>query len=112
MQSELSFWDEDIVLEAAIEKQHLSKTIRDINYHNIIEKPSTDLQRDIVEQTIRDHPEGITDLEICIITGFSRSSVTARRNELSGVMAIGYVKIIDPDGDRLNTLWGYSDVSL
>jgi len=46
-------------------------------------------------------------MEIAVLTGISRSSVNARRNELSDVTAVGYAKYTDGFGkDHLNTLWG------
>jgi len=83
----------------------LSFYVRDENYKQTLQKEETNVQRDIIRHILVGHPEGITDLEICNITGISRSSVTARRNELKDVEAIGFAKIITSDGDRLNTLW-------
>jgi len=90
------FYEDDVV----------PKTIRDINYIQTMERDDTNIQRNIIKKILEAHPEGITDLEICILTGFSRSSVCARRNEIQGVRPVGYAKIITVDGDRLNTLWG------
>lgn len=84
----------------------LSVYIRNLSYLQAQSEPHTDIQRDMVKDTIEGHPEGITDLEICISTGISRSSVNARRNELDGVVAVGFAKITSKEGDRLNTLWG------
>lgn len=82
------------------------KKIRDINYKTIIQHEDTNIQRNIIHKMLLSHPEGVTDFEICILTGFSRSSVTARRNEIPEAKAIGFAKITDKNGDRLNTLWG------
>lgn len=84
----------------------VAKTIRDINYIQTMERDDTNIQRNIIKKMLEAHPEGVTDLEICILTGFSRSSICARRNEIHGVKPVGYAKIIDEHGDRLNTLWG------
>lgn len=83
----------------------LSHYVRDESYKQIINDNHTDIQREIIRNTILNHPEGITDLEICITTGIRRSSVTARRNEIPDMMAIGIAKITDEYGDRFNTLW-------
>lgn len=85
--------------------QSLSKQIRDYSYKQVIQKEDTNIQRNTIRHILLGHPEGITDLEICVLTGFSRSSVTAHRNEIPAVAAVGYAKIIDEQGDRLNTLW-------
>jgi hypothetical protein len=82
------------------------KTIRDLSYHKAMQNPETSVQRNVIHKIIQGHPEGITDLEICLLTGFSRSSVNARRNEIPDVCPVGYAKIVDEYGDRLNTLWG------
>lgn len=108
MQTELSFYEEETLLEQGLEKnRELSKTIRNIEYHKTQNNEYTSIQRNIVDKIITGHPEGITDLEICILTGFSRSSINARRNEIPDVIAVGYAKYIDEMGrDHLNTLWG------
>jgi len=67
---------------------------------------NTALQRNIIKKILESHPEGITDLEIELLTGFKRSSITARRNEIDVVIIKGYAKIVDKWGDRLNTMWG------
>ena len=85
-----------------------SRVIRDINYFQSKNSDVSGVQRSIISKMIHAHPEGITDFEICAFTGFSRTSVTARRNEIYGVKPIGFAKIITEDGDRLNTLWGVS----
>ena len=97
MQVELIFEEEN--------NDGLGKTIRDINYQQIKNKEETNIQRNIIRHILVSHPEGITDLELESITGFKRSSITARRNEITGMVAVGYAKIIDKDKDRLNTLW-------
>ena len=84
----------------------ISQYVRDHSYRQIIKKERTNIQRNLVKATIHSHPTGITDLEICILTGISRSSVTARRNEIPEVIPVGIAKIVEKDGDRLNTLWG------
>lgn len=75
------------------------------SYKKTIHDEDTNVQRNVIRKILQGHPEGITDLEICILTGFSRTSVTARRNEIKDVKAIGYAKIIGQKTDRLNTLW-------
>jgi hypothetical protein len=75
-------------------------------YKKVQNHKDTDVQRNVVYQIIKCHPEGITDMEISIITGISRSSINGRRNELPDVKPVGYAKIVDSWGDRLNTLWG------
>lgn len=83
------------------------KTVRDISYKNIINQSHTDIQREIVGRIIASHPEGITDREICMMTGIRLSSVNARRNELSNIGAVGIAVYTDDHGDsHLNTLWG------
>jgi len=96
MQTEISFFDEKID----------PKTIRDLSHYKAMQNPETSIQRNIIHKIITGHPEGITDIEICILTGFSRSSVNARRNEIPDVRPVGYAKVVGEDGDRLNTLWG------
>lgn len=83
-----------------------SKVIRDISYKRVMVDDDTCIQRNIIYKMIQSHPEGLTDFEICVLTGFSRSSVCARRNEIPNVRPVGYAKIVDVFGDRLNTLWG------
>lgn len=94
------------LLDFADEK--LSRTIRNLSYEQILSDKITNIQRERIAQIIQMHPEGITDLEICILTGLSRSSVTGRRNEIPWVVPIGFAKIQGDNGenDRLNTLWG------
>lgn len=87
----------------------LSSYVRNESYKQVQRNPNTEIQRGLVECIIRGHPEGITDLEICILTGISRSSVCARRNEIPSVHAVGIAKIRDEYGDRLNTLWGLTN---
>ena len=86
----------------------LGKKVRNYSYNRIVDKEETSIQRNIIRKLLMAHPEGITDLEICIITGFKRSSVNARRNEIPEAIGVGIAKIVDIDGDRLNTLWGFS----
>lgn len=112
MQTELTFEQEDFILEDGLEKnkEQLSKQVRNHSYLVTMGKPDTDTQREIIESIIEDHPEGVTDTELCILTGISKSSVTARRNEIEGVIPIGIAKYVDCDGmDRFNTLWGIKD---
>ena len=75
-------------------------------YKKVVEHKNTGFQRNVVYNIIKSHPEGITDMEISIITGFSRTSVNGRRNELPDVVPVGVAKIVDEWGDRFNTLWG------
>jgi len=106
MQQNLSFYEEETLLEEALEKnRELGKTIRNISYKQTIQDEHTGLQRNVIRHILTGHPEGITDLELCILTGFSRTSVCARRNEIPEATAVGYAKIINENGDRLNTLW-------
>jgi len=106
MQQDLDYYQEDYILEQGMERnRELGKTIRNINYKQTIQDEHTGLQRNVIQHILRGHPEGITDLEICILTGFSRTSVCARRNEIPDVIAVGFAKIITEFGDRLNTLW-------
>jgi len=83
----------------------LSQYARDESYKQTMQREDTNIQRNIIRKMLMAHPEGITDLEICILTGFSRSSVCARRNEIQEATAVGFAKITDEYGDRLNTLW-------
>ena len=108
MQTELSFEQEDSILEEGLE---LGKKIRDYSYKQVINDTHTGIQRETVRNVILSHPEGVTDLEICVTTGISRSSVTARRNEIHNVVPVGIAKIrtYDGEGDRLNTLWGIDE---
>ena len=83
------------------------KEIRDISYKVVIKDNNTNVQRDLVYNTIQKHPEGVTDIEICLITGISRSSVNARRNELKHIIPVGLAVYTDDYGYcRLNTMWG------
>ena len=87
----------------------ISSYVRNMSYKQVIQKEDTNIQRNIIKRILQAHPEGVTDLEICILTGISRSSVCARRNEIKNVIVVGIAKIHDRDGDRLNTLWGISN---
>lgn len=88
------------------EIRKLGKQVRNYSYKQITQDDRTDIQRNIIHKILQGHPEGITDLEICNITGFPRSSVTARRNEIPNVVGVGIAKIVcDGEADRLNTLW-------
>lgn len=117
MQTELSFEQEDMLLEIALDKHHkkdpdftLSEIIRNISYKQTQQNEHTSIQRNIVDKIITAHPEGITDIEICIITGFSRSSVNARRNEIKNIIPIGIAKYTDEYGnDHMNTMWGKTE---
>jgi transcription initiation factor IIE alpha subunit len=96
MQTELDFID--------------PKEVRDISYKTIIISKDTDVQRNLVYNAILGHPEGITDTEICILTGISKSSVNARRNELRRVVPVCVAVYTDEHGYcRLNTMWGIND---
>jgi hypothetical protein len=117
MQDLLDFYMEDYILEDGLEKHResrqknvgksLGEMVRDYSYRQIVNKEDTVCQRAIIDTIINSHPEGITDLEICILTGISRSSVNARRNELDDVIPVGFAKYTDERGnDHLNTLWG------
>ena len=83
----------------------LSFYVKKDSYKKTLREEETNIQRNIIRHMLEAHPEGVTDLEICSLTGFSRTSVTARRNEIEGVQAVGFAKIIHESGDRLNTLW-------
>ena len=86
----------------------LGETIRDISFQKTIQEGKKRSQGEVIESILKQYTEGITDLELMILTGYSRTSITARRNELKAV-GVGYAKIIFKDGkDRLNTLWGIS----
>ena len=86
----------------------LPETIRDLSYLKTQDEGKEQIQRGVIESIIRSHPEGITDLELSIITGYARTSITARRNTIKGVIPVGYAKIVfEDDTDRLNTLWGF-----
>lgn len=103
MQKYLTDYDE----EEIIVNRSLGEKVRDTSYKQVVNEEHTLVQREIVDKIICGHPEGITDLEICVITGFSRSSVNARRNELPDVEPVGVAKYTDEYGkDHLNTLWG------
>ena len=80
----------------------LGRYARDESYKQTKQETHIDIQREIIHRVIISHPEGITDLEICNLTGISRSSVNARRNELENVVGVGLTRI----DDRLNTMWG------
>jgi hypothetical protein len=88
-------------------QSELSTFARDDSYEKTVRDEDTNIQRNVIRHILLGHPEGITDMEICILTGISRTSVCARRNEIHGVTAVGLAKIINWDGgeDRLNTLW-------
>lgn len=87
----------------------ISTKVRNHSYKQVQNSGMADIQRERVKQLILRHPEGITDTEICIHLRMAKSSVTARRNEIKEVCAIGIAKIVDIDGyeDRFNTLWGF-----
>lgn len=84
----------------------ISKQVRNLSHKQTMENPYTDIQRRIVEREILAHPAGVTDAEICVLTGISKSSVTARRNEIPSVIPVGIAKVKGENGDRLNTMWG------
>ena len=87
----------------------ISDYVKAVSYKQALQKPNTDGQRNIIKNIISSYPEGITDLEICLLTGISRSSVTARRNEIKNVFAVGIAKIHDKNRGRLNVLWGMNN---
>ena len=96
MQTELNFF----------EGEKLGEQVRDYNYKQVIQSEQANIQRNIVKNILLEHPEGITDIEISVESGISRSSVNARRNEIKGMVAVGIAKIVDEiNGDRFNTLW-------
>jgi hypothetical protein len=96
MQTELEFID--------------PKEVRDISYKAVIINKDTDVQRNLVYNAIQGHPEGVTDTEICILTGISKSSVNARRNEIRRVVPMGVAVYTDEHGYcRLNTMWGIQE---
>ena len=107
MQTELNFYEENTVLEESLEdNRELGKQVRNYSYKQVMQNESTGVQCNIIHKILQGHPEGITDLEICILTGFPRSSVTARRNEIPSMVAVGIAKITcEGKADRLNTLW-------
>jgi len=106
VQQNLDYIQEELILEEGLEhNRELGKTIRNISYKQTMQDEHTGLQRNVIQHILLGHPEGITDLELCILTGFSRTSICARRNEIPDVVAVGYAKIINENGDRLNTLW-------
>ena len=90
------------------EGENLSRNIRNLSYSQVRRNGTADIQTEKIKAVIKQYyPEGITDFEICVLTGISKSSVTARRNELKDVYAVGIAKIKGEGEDRLNTLWGY-----
>jgi len=85
----------------------MGKQVRNISYEKTKNNPNIDIQLNKVNEVLKDHPEGVTDIEISVITGISRSSVNARRNELKNVDVVGIAVYTDENGDsRLNSLWG------
>ena len=109
IQTNLDFMEEDDMLEEALEKNKdkLSTIVKAISYEHAKAKEYTSTQRNIIDSIINDHPEGLTDIEICLLTGFSRSSVNARRNELEDVIPVGLAVYQDEHGNNhLNVLWG------
>ena len=88
-------------------QSELNIVARDSSHRDMQIEPQTLVQRNLVFQIIKGHPEGITDKEISLFTGISRSSVNARRNEISNVGVVGLATVFFHDGRcRLNTLWG------
>jgi len=88
-------------------KKTLAETIRDISYKQTIQEGTQGSQKEVIKSILEQYPEGITDLELMVLTGYTRASITARRNELMAI-PVGYVKIINKNGkDRLNTLWSF-----
>ena len=87
----------------------LSNYVKAVNYEITLRKESTNNQRNLVRSIILNHPEGVTDLEICVLSGLSRSSVNARRNEIKGVIPVGIAKICNGFDDRLNIMWGFEN---
>ena len=99
-------WKKDII-QTNLFEGNVSKMVRNISYEQVINDKDTDRQRDIVESIIDGHPEGVTDTELCILSGIQKSSVTARRNEIAGVEPISIAIYTGVDGrTRFNTLWG------
>lgn len=85
----------------------IPKQVRNYSYKQTMNNNDTFIQRELIKKIILGHPEGITDIEICVLTGISKSSVTARRNEILEVGAVGIAKLVDEYGEhRFNTLWG------
>lgn len=83
------------------ERLTLSERIRDYNYRQTIEDANTDVQREHIRSYIYEH-EPVTDIEICVALHISRTSVTARRNELSEIDAVAATQI----NGTFNTMWG------
>lgn len=86
----------------------ISKSVRNASYQNI--KPHIGHEQQIVYTMLLQHPEGLTDHEIAVLTNLSLSSVNGRRNELMHqglVREIGLATYDDENGTlRLRTLWG------
>jgi hypothetical protein len=86
----------------------ISKSVRDISYQNI--QPRLGHEQQTIHTVLLQHPEGLTDHEIAILTNLSLSSVNGRRNELMHqrlVEVIGIATYDDENGTlRLRTLWG------
>lgn len=79
---------------------------RNSSYNDTMKESKSLVQRNLVYQILCGHPEGITDMEISLFTGISRSSVNARRNEIENVKVVGLATVFFDDGScRLNTLW-------
>ena len=85
-------------------KKSTSELVRDVSYlnnQNIFLN-----QREFVKKMLLAHPEGITDQEIAELTGFSLSSVNARRNECNAIV-VGIANYEDENGNNhLRCMWG------
>jgi hypothetical protein len=90
-------------------KTNIGKAVRNASFLN--QQESFENKRQLVLQTIIQHPEGITDHEIAVETGLYLSCVNGRRNELMQeglVIAIGIASYIENGHNYVRTLWGCS----
>lgn len=96
----------DIVCIGNRKDKSVSKQIRDASY--IVNQDVFVIKRDIIHNLILDHPEGITDQEISIITGISLSCVNGRRNEIiPKPVPVSLCIYSDDDGNsHMRTMWG------
>lgn len=85
----------------------VSKQVRDINY--ICNQDVFLSQREIVKRIIQSHPEGITDQEMEVITGFPLSAINGRRNELEAIVVSLCIYTDDLGNNHMRSMWGFSN---
>ena len=89
------------------EDKTIPEQIRDKTY--VDNQDAFITQREIIRKIILGHPEGITDQEISLFTGFSLSSVNGRRNELNAIPINICIYTDERGNSHMRTMWGIID---